>query len=179
MNIDWNQINHEAGGIDGLGNELPLGMQDGGRVIELILGEDNIRSAVECWADRLHGAFAAQAFLRIARSRLAMEHCYQIYKANPNSSRANRAVYLLSEIAESEALPMMAEIINDPDFNHRWHCVIAMEQILSGPIDDEEIEIAKAILSKGESDTSPRLRERAAEIRERLKNNPRLDYLNL
>ena len=171
MAIDWKELDKQVGGC--------WGTEPGIRVLELIVGEENIRDAVDYWAKFEPGYGAAEQVLLMTRSTVAMEYCYQIYKNEPGTERAGRAIYLLAKMADWRFMRWARELMDDPDFSTRWNTTVALEQVLDGPLDDEGLELAKELLARAEADTDERLRERAAEIHKRLAANPYLKHLEL
>jgi hypothetical protein len=179
MKIDWQQIAAEIGGLDSDGEECGVGTVGGRRALEIILGEQNIREAVDWFADDKPGAFTAEMVLRIISSTIAMERCHEIYKAEPGSRRAGAAVFLLYETADHRVLPWIPEFLKDSEMAIRWNGVMALGKVLSGPLGDEGVAMAKALLISAESDADPGVRERATEIRRRLASNPKHQQLQL
>jgi hypothetical protein len=179
MGIDWKYLASQVGGLEPDGTERITGTDGGRRAIELLLGEENIRDAVDCWADERVGAFTAEIVLKIIRSTVAMERCYEIYKSESNTRRAGASVFLLAEMADSRVLPWLPELLRDSSFSIRSCGLSALQMILSGPLNDEGIEAAKKLLAHAEKDADERLRERAAEIRQRLAADPSLGHLEL
>jgi hypothetical protein len=179
MAIDWLEIARRVGSLEPDGSERIAGTDGGRRALELLLGEENIREAVDHWADQKPGEFIAEQVLIIISSTVAMERCYEIYKRDPNSSRAGAAVFLLSEMADARVLPWVREFLNDDNEGHRWNGLMALRMILEGPLGDEGIATAKELLIKAESDSDRRLQERAKEIRQQLASDPRLRHLEL
>ena len=169
MTIDWRTLEKQVGGCSGT--------EPGIRVLELIVGEENIRAAVDHWTTFEPGYEAAEQVLLIMRSTVAMEYCYEIYKSEPNTKRAGRAIFLLSEMADSRFMRWARELMNDS--KTRWNTVVALEQVLEGPLGDAGITLAKELLAEAETDPDERLRERAVEIHERLAANPFLKHLGL
>ena len=179
MSIDWEKIAREVGGLSADGCEQVAGTVGARRALELIIGEQNIREAVDWCADERPGAFTAEMVLRILSSTVAMNRCYEIYKTEPGSHRAGTAVFLLYEMADYRILPWIREFIEDESHTIRWNGLMALSPILSGPVNDDHIALAKELLSKAESDSDDRIRDQAAKIRQRLKSDPSLRYLNL
>ena len=179
MAIDWREIASKVGAIEPDGSERIAGTEGGRRALELLLGEDNIREAVDHWADQKLGEFTAEQVLIIISSSVAMERCYEIYKREPASLRACAAVFLLAEMADSRVLPWVHEFLEDSNEAIRWNGLMALRMILEGPLGDEGIATAKKLLTKAESDFDQRLQERAREIRQQLASNPRLRHLEL
>jgi hypothetical protein len=146
-------------------------------VLELIVGEENIRAAVDHWTTFEPGYGAAEQVLLIMRSTIAMEYCYEIYKKEPNTDRAGRAIFLLSEMADWRFMQWARELMDDE--RTRWNTVVALEQVLEGALGDEGIALAKELLAEAEADPNEMLRERAVKIHERLAANPYLKHLGL
>jgi hypothetical protein len=179
MAIDWGAIANQIGGIEPDGRERIVGTDGGRRALELLLGEQNIREAVDHWADQKLGEFTAEQVLIIIRSTVAMERCYEIYKREPASDRACAAVFLLSKMADSRVLPWVREFLEDSNEGIRWNGLMALRMILVGPLGDEGIATAKELLTKAESDSYERLQEMAKEIRHHLASDPSLSHLEL
>jgi hypothetical protein len=179
MAIDWRGIAGEVGNLNPDGTEKGSGTSSGIRALELIIGEENIRGAVDCWASDQPGAFTAEMVLRIIRSTVAMNYCYEIYKTEPNTRRSGAAVFLLYEMADWRVLPWVAEFLEDASTTVRWNGVMALQNILAGPLDDDEIAAAKQSLTKAESDIDEGVREKAIEVRKRLASDPSLRHLGL
>jgi hypothetical protein len=169
MMIDWRLLAKQVGGGSGT--------ESGIRALELIVGEENIRDAVDHSITFEPGAEAAEQVLLIMRSTVAMEYCYEIYKNEPNTERAGRAIFLLSEMADWRFTRWARELMEDN--NTSWNALVALEQVLEGPLGDKGIDMAKELLAKAEAAPDQRLRERAAEIHKRLASNPCLKHLGL
>lgn len=169
MSIDWRALDEHVGGC--------WGTEPGRRVLELLVGEENIRGAVDYWITFEPGYGAAEQVLLIMRSTVAMEYCYTIYKNEPNTERADRAIFLLTEMADSRFMQWARELMDDR--RTRWNTVVALEQVLEGALGDEGIALAKELLAEAEADPNERLRERAIDIHKRLAVNPYLKHLGL
>lgn len=179
MAIDWREIASKVGGFDPDGQERIVGTDGGRRALELLLGEENIREAVDHWADQKPGEFTVEQILIIISSSVAMKRCYEIYKTDPASNRAGAAVFLLAEMADSRVLPWVSEFLEDSSRGIRWNGLMALRTILIGPLGDAGIETARELLTKAESDSDQQLQERAREIRHQLASDPRLGHLEL
>ena len=179
MAIDWREIAIKVDGFEPDGRERIVGTDGGRRALELLFGEQNIREAVDHWANQKPGEFTVEQVLIILSSTVAMERCYEIYKSAPASHPAGAAVFLLAEMADSRALPWVGEFLEDSNEGIRWNGLMALRMILEGPLGDAGIATAKDLLTKAESDSDQRLRERAIEIRRQLASDPRLRHLEL
>jgi len=179
MAIDWKVIAAQVGDLKSDGSELGSGTESGIRALELIVGEENIRGAVDQWTSFKPGYATAEKTLLVMRSSVAMEYCYEIYKNEPNTQRAERAIFLLTQLANGHFLRWAREFMEDNNFSIRWCATVALERVLEGPLDDEETALTKELLAKAEEDFEPKLRERALEIHKRLASNPSLKHLDL
>lgn len=179
MPIDWRAVALDVGDLSPDGAVRGSGTLSGLRALELIIGEENIRGAVDWWASDEPGAFTAEMVLRIIRSTVAMNYCYEIYKNEPNTRRSSAAVFLLYEMADWRVLPWVAEFLEDTNVSVRWNGAMALQGILAGPLNDEGIATAKHLLAKAESDPDEGVRQKAREVRNRLASDPTLRHLGL
>ena len=101
------------------------------------------------------------------------------YKREPNTRRAELAVFLLSEMADWRFIRWAREFMEDSNDSVRWNALITLGQVLQGPLGDEGIAFAKELLAKAKTDNDQRMRERAIEIRKQLASDPRLRHLEL
>lgn len=158
--IDWEALAKQVGDITPDGETF--GTPSGRRVLEILLGEENLRDTVDYWISQKPGCFTAEMVLNIIRSKIAMERCYEIYRTEQDTERANRAVFLLASFAETEALPWVREFLNNEDRNIRWNGLMVLRTILSGSLGDEAMATAKQLLDLACSDADAELRKRAS-----------------
>lgn len=152
MAIDWRALGQQVGDLDAEGAELNAGTTESARrALELIVGEDNIRKAVDHWTSLEPGAYTAEKTLLIISSTVAMEYCYEIYKKEPNTERAGLAIFLLSEMADWRFMRWARELMDDS--KTRWNTVVALEQVLEGPLGDDGIALAKELLGEAETES--------------------------
>lgn len=168
MRIDWKRVANEIGGIDDSGNEKITGTQGGRRALEILLGEQNLREAVDYWNSQKLGCFTAEMVLSIVESQVAMERCYEIYKTQHGSKNACSAVFLLGSFAGTAALPWVREFLEDQEQVIRLNGVRVLRRILDGPLGDEDSALAKELLKKGEADPDTEVRERTSQLRTHL-----------
>jgi hypothetical protein len=166
--IDWEAIAKQVGGLDAGGNERIAGTPGGRRALEILLGEDNLRDSVDYWISQKPGCFTAEMVLKIARPKVAMERCHEIYKTDSSAENAISAVFLLAAFADIEALPWIHEFLDDSREGIRWNGLMVLSNILRGPVGDPGIAIAKELLDKADSSPDPKLRERAKIVRMQL-----------
>jgi len=79
VGIDWKRVADEIGGLDDSGEEQITGTRGGRRALEILLGEQNLRDAVDYWNSQEPGCFTAEMVLSIIKSKVAMDRCYEIY----------------------------------------------------------------------------------------------------
>jgi hypothetical protein len=168
MSIDWESIARQVGGIGPDGQDRIVGTIGGRQAVQILLGEENLRSAVDCCVSQSPGNFTAEMVLKVIRSTIAMEYCYKIFKTEQDREKANSAVFLLASFADTEALPWIREFLNDGEEIIRWNGLMVLQCILYGPVGDAGIATAKEALDKADSDTNPRLRELAKRVRPQL-----------
>jgi hypothetical protein len=105
MAIDWKAVAEKIGGLQPDGNERVVGTKGGRRALEILIGEENLRDAVDQFISLQPGAFTAEMVLKIIRSEIVMNRCFEIYKTEPGTERACGAVFLLGCMADDKALP--------------------------------------------------------------------------
>lgn len=168
MGIDWEEVAGRIGGLDINDNEVGIGTAGGRRALEILLGEQNIRDAVDYWNSQRPGCFTVEMVLSIIRSKVAMERCYEVYKSERGSSNSCSAVFLLKSIADAEALPWVREFLEDSNLAVRLNGVGVLRRILDGPLGDRDSALAKGLLDKGQLDADPEVRERIRQVRAHL-----------
>jgi hypothetical protein len=173
MTLDWRAIAEQSGDLNG----DTYSTRTGRRALEIIVGEGNVRDAVDYWISQEPGCFTAESVLSVMRPQVAMDHCYQIYKTDPNSENAVRALFLLASFADYEALPWIREFLDDENLGIRWNGLAVLRTILYGSLGDAAIDTAMQLLDKAERDNDPGMRERAGLIRSEFRS--RYPYIKL
>src|SRR5437899_12791893 len=95
MAIDWKELAKQVGDLNPDGSERGSGTTSGQRALEILIGEENLRNAVDCFVSDELGGFTAEMVLKIIGSEIAMKRCYEIYKMEPSTYRDCGAVFLL------------------------------------------------------------------------------------
>jgi HEAT repeat protein len=166
MAIDWKELAKQIGDLKPDGSEKGSGTESGRRALEILIGEENLRNAVDHFISLEPGAFTAEMVLNIIKSQIAMSRCYEIYKTEPDTYRACSAVFLLGSMADYRALSWVREFLEDRSEPVRLNGLRVLQNILYGPADDADIATAKELIDRAESDSEPTVRERAAQIRQ-------------
>jgi hypothetical protein len=165
MTIDWEALAKQIGGLQPDGSDRTVGTRGGKRALEILLGEENLRDAVDHFISLCPGAFTAEMVLKIIQSEIAMNRCFEIYKTEHGTDRACSAVYLLGSMADDKALPWVREFLEDTNKAVRLNGLRVLQYILYGPLNDEEVATAKELLEFAEMDPDEFVRERAESIR--------------
>jgi len=171
--IDWEAVAKQVGDITPGGETY--GTPSGRRALEILLGEENLRGAVDYWISQKPGCFTAEMVLAIISSKVAMNRCYEIYKTEHGTENACSAVFLLGSFAHYEALPWIREFLADSSEGIRLNGLRVLQRVVYGPLGDKDGDIAKELFDKAESDPDPEIRERAQQIRSHLP--PHQDHL--
>jgi HEAT repeat protein len=165
MAIDWKAIAEQVDGLQPHGGERGVGTEGGRRALEILLGEENLRDAVDHFISLQPGAFTAEMVLKIIRSEIVMNRCFEIYRTEPGTERGCAAVFLLACMADEQALPWVREFLEDGNEAVQLNGLAVLQNILYGPLRDEELAIARELFGIAESDSKSSVRERAAQIR--------------
>jgi hypothetical protein len=161
MAIDWSAIAKRVGD----NYDTPTGR----KALELIVGEDNVRDAVDYWISQEQGCFTAESVLSVMRPEVAMDRCYEIHQTKPGSKDGIAAVFLLASFADDAALPWVRQFLDDRNRDIRWNGLAVWRTILYGPLGDAAIASAMQLLDKSEQDSDSEIRERATLIRSEFK----------
>ncbi len=166
MAIDWREIARQIGRLNPDGSEMGCGTESGRRALEILIGEENLRNAVDYSISLEPGAFTAEMVLQIIKSEIAMNRCLEIYKTEPGTYRACSAVFLLGSMADYHALSWVREFLEDNNEAVRLNGLRVLQCIICGPLSDPDTAIAKELFDKAESDSDSTVRERAVQIRQ-------------
>lgn len=159
--VDWKILAEKIETPDE--NGKPVFGFDANRAIEILIGEGNLRKAVDCYISGQSGFELAQSVLRQIQPWSAMQYCYEIYKSERDIDERRLAVILLVIIADSRALNWINEFLDDEDeFIQGSGISIVAELRLSGWINFEDCE---DLLLKAESHANSNVREQAEYIR--------------
>jgi hypothetical protein len=166
MAIDWEAIAKQVGDLNPDGTEKGGSTESGRRALEVLIGEENLRDTVDHFLSLQPGAFTAEMVLKIIRSEFVMVRCLEIYKTEAGTNRAGSAIFLLGCMADHRALPWVREFLEDSEMAIRLSGLRVLQNILYGPLGDEELLTAKELFDKAESDPDKTVRERARAIRQ-------------
>lgn len=166
MAINWKELAKQVGDLNPDGGVKGSGTESGRRALEILIGEEDLRDAVDHFISLEPGAFTAEMVLNIIQSEIAMNRCYEIYKTEPDTYRACSAVFLLGSMADYRALSWVREFLEDSSELVRLNGLRVLQSILYCPLGDADIATAKELIDRAETDSEPTVRERATQIRQ-------------
>lgn len=162
--IDWESLAGQLGTLRTDGEQSSS--DDGRRAIEILLGEERLRGAVDYYVRFEHGRELARAVLSVARPWSAMLRCHELYQTSDDAEIRQAAVELLRTIGDRRVLPWINEFLSHSDEAIRGWGVGVLDQLIwSGLVQPEE---CRDLVSQAESSSDQHVRERAAKIREYL-----------
>jgi hypothetical protein len=111
MISNWKEIALKVGSLNNDGSESG-GDSYGKAALEEILGEEWIQSTVDHIISFKRGCEIATNCLRLIHSQKAVVYAYSIYKSS-EGERANRAVWLIKQLAHPVSFEWIGEFLND------------------------------------------------------------------
>ena len=137
--------------------------------MELIIGEDRIREAVDYYVVYAYrnSTDLVLSFLRRFQPLSAIQRCYEIYKTSPNIEDRITALGLLADIKDGRALEWIEEFLEDPNTGIQDRGISLLDQLLFGGgirYDEEAMEKAKALLVLAAGHERLSIREMAASL---------------
>jgi hypothetical protein len=141
----------------------PGGHDRARRVLEVILGEEAIRAAVDCILAVHPGSGLACDVLSLLRPWSAAEYCHEIATSSSDIEARRRAVGLLQDVGDRRTLAWLSEFLDDSDSAIQSGGIAVLDHLLS--FDLVEPEEAEELLKKAERHEDGDVRERAESIR--------------
>lgn len=162
--IDWQQLAQQIGTLT---KEGEAASSDYARqALELILGEENLKLAVEHYVAWKPGHELIRAVLWQLHPWSAMQHCYRIYKTDAVILNRKSALQLLIVVGDRRSLPWVSEFLDDPDTDIQIYGIRLLDQLLFSQLifpDEAEELLFKAAVHK-----NPEVGKAAAAIRDYL-----------
>jgi hypothetical protein len=137
------------------------------RALEMILGEETLRSGVDYYIAKEPAYELVRSILWLLHPSGAIARCREL--AMPPNELATRrsAVELLRVVADRRALPWVSGFLDDPDSQIQvWGIGVVDQLLFSNLIEPEE---AEDVLEKAERHESAAVREQAESIRSYLR----------
>jgi hypothetical protein len=166
MSIDWVKLAREVGSLRDDGESG--GTRYAQLALERILGEANIRHAVDLILDAVPGAELTMNVLQHIMSWQATEMAHEAYKT-ASGARASMAVWLIKHIAHPQALPWVQAFLLD-DAVAGWGIGLLDQLLWTYRVEPEAVE---DLLVQAERHHIENVREQTAFIRSYLKERQR------
>jgi hypothetical protein len=134
------------------------------RALEVVLGDGNLRAAVDTYVAFGDGAELARSILWHLHPWSAMQRCHEIYQSGAEIRERRRAVELLRVVADRRALPWIRQYLDDPDPEIRAWGIGIVDQLLFARL-VEQVQCAE-LLAYARQHTDPAVRDKVTEIDE-------------
>jgi hypothetical protein len=127
-NIDWEQLSSQLGTLtpDGESGSSCTAL----RAIELLIGEERLRSAVDFYVSGGRGRELTRSVLWLLHPWSAMQRCYEIYRSDADTERKDSAIELLRVVADRRALKWVSEFLDDADSSIQIWGAGVLDQLL-------------------------------------------------
>jgi hypothetical protein len=159
--IDWHALALDLGAITENGEKGSSALAN--RAVEILIGEDNLRQAVEYYVTFKPGSELARSVLWMLHPFSAMQHCYDIYKSDAPIQERRQAVELLRVVADRRAVGWIAEFLKDEDEEIQgWGAGVLDQLLWSDLVFQEEVE---DLLQMAESHENSGVRDTAEFIK--------------
>ncbi|WP_148087787.1 HEAT repeat domain-containing protein [Gemmata obscuriglobus] len=135
--VDWHALAQKLGTLRDGGES---GGSDLGRqALELIVGVDSLRSAVDYYVAGAPGSELARSVLALLKPLSAMERCLEIARSEADAESRRSAVELLRMVADGRGIAWAAEFLGDEDEGVQvWGAGIVDQLLWSGLADPED-----------------------------------------
>lgn len=134
------------------------------RAIEVVLGEDNLRAAVDAYVCFGDGAELARSVLWHLHPWPAMQRCHEIYLSGSEIRERRRAIDLLRVVSDGRVLPWIRQYLDDPDQEIRLWGVGIIDQLLFARLIDQRQCVE--LLAYARQHEDPQVRDKVVEIDE-------------
>lgn len=159
--INWKELAQLVKGPDI--ENCVFSSDDGNRAIEIIIGDDQIRDAVDYYIGLYPGFEVVRMMLMQIRPWSGMNRCYEKYHSESNVQRKCLAIGLLGDIGDSRAGGWIREFLSSPDIDIQRSAADTLEQMVwRKRLNREQVEELVAV---AEVHTNEHVRRRAVEIR--------------
>ncbi|HEY4668229.1 MAG TPA: hypothetical protein VIH05_00485 [Tepidiformaceae bacterium] len=115
--IDWLSLSEEMGLITWYeeGRNESGGTREAREAIARILGDDEMRAAVDYYVSGAPGSELARSVLWLLHPVAAMDRCVEIFRSDADIEDRRSAVHLLEVAADTRTLELVPEFLADPD----------------------------------------------------------------
>ena len=115
--------------------------RDAKAAIAQILGRERIEDAVKHYISGEPGAELARHVLRLLRTPMATEACYEVYANSSDATERLLAVELLRSVSDASALSLLDEFLADRDPSVQlWGFLMVDDLVWNGLVERERVE---------------------------------------
>ena len=135
--INWQALAQQLGTLRPSGERG--GDEPARHALDLIIGEEQLRAAVDHYLAHRPGFELVRSVLRVLHSWVAARYCYEVYQSPANIETRRTSVELLRFIADSRALVWVEEFLADEDVEIQgWGLTLVDQLLFSGRAFPEE-----------------------------------------
>jgi len=174
MIVNWVELATQLGSIGADGGEW-CDTELASRALEALVGEENIRAAVNLVVSNDPGRLLAQYVLIRLRSPVAAEMAYAIYQTSDDRSRAYWAAHLIAVIGHPRAFAWIPAFLSDDGDNVAHLGMDLLDGLLDFAGVDLELQEVEQVLMLAEQHPSVEVRRRAVASRVPLQPGPQAD----
>jgi len=174
MTVNWVELAAQLGSIGGDGGEW-CDTDLASRALEALVGEDNIKAAVDLVVSNDPGRLLAQYVLVRMQSPIAAEMAYDIYQTSDDRSRAYWAAHLIAVIGHPHAFAWIPAFLSDNGDNVAHAGMDLLDGLLDSAGIDLEPQEVERVLMLAERHPSAEVRRRAVASRVLLQPGPQAD----
>src|SRR5262252_8373103 len=113
MEINWDEIATAL--RREMPDRVPAGSDAARRALEMILGEEALRAAVDYYVAQRSASELVRSVLWLLRPWSAMVRCRELAALSNETETRRSAVELLRVVADRRALPWVSEFLDDKD----------------------------------------------------------------
>jgi len=174
MTVNWVELADQLGSIRDNGGEW-CDTDLASRALQALVGEDNIRAAVNLVVSNDPGRLLAQYVLVRMQSPIAAEMAYDIYQTSDDRSRAYWAAHLIAVIGHPRAFAWIPAFLSDDGDNVAHLGMNLLDGLLSSAGVDLDPREVERLLMIAERHRSAEVRRRAVASRALLLPGPQAD----
>ena len=158
--VDWSELAVRLGTVHVEGESVTL--SEVRRALEILLGEDELRAAVELAASERKGALLANCVLRLIRTDVAISHCIDLLEKAPGSEDREVLMRLMGDILNRSAAPRLLSVFSASN----GQLQLLLLDILRSALQDGSVfpEDVEDLFVEARRSTSTSVSELAAEI---------------
>lgn len=166
--IDWEDLRRTVRVKHGWDvDSESFGTEEARLALVHLIGDDALRAAVDYYVDFRPARELARCALMILRPPSAVERCLEIYRTDGDPERRHGAAEALSWAADGDSLPIVPELLADPDPTVQRLGAAFLDQLLWTRLAHPPV--AELFLRLAEDHANPDVRTTAAWIRAYLK----------